>query len=78
MSGVFIVVGKIMESLHVLDIRICRISPSGLMELYCYYSSFIISFLFSILLVLFDLHIIDIGTFPNQNELSVIPFNAAI
>ena len=77
MSGVFIAVGKIMESLHILDVRFCRISPSGLMELYCYYS-FIISFHFSILLVLFDLHIIDISTFPSQNELSVIPVNAAV
>jgi len=76
-SGVFIAIGKTMESLHILDVRICRISPSGLMELYCYYS-FIMSFLFSILLVLYDLHIIDISTFPSHNELSVIPVNAAV
>jgi len=75
-SGVFIAVGKIMESLHILDVRICRISPSGFMELHCYYS-FIISFLFSILFVLFDWHIIHISTFPSQNELSVVPVNAA-
>jgi len=39
--------------------------------------TFWVSFLFSILLLLFDLHIIHISTFPSQNDLSVIPINAA-
>jgi hypothetical protein len=64
-SGVFIAVGKIMESLNVLDVRICRISPSGFLSFSPFCSDFLICVLF-------------ISTFPSQNELSVIPVSAAV